>query len=202
MPRHLTIVQLVGIPIGIAWGLYSYFHSHVTFGLALAALAGTAALVNPLFAARSQRRLADPSARRNQLTGTSLAPVPAFAPPIGRVPATRWVGAADVPSGLGRMKASVPLGLLELTGPSLTLRVRPAFLARMFGTRPLVVTPPDVETVFPARGRLRPAAIGIRPYGQPPSYFLTVDNNRAVILTALGDAGFQVEWNEHKFSYA
>jgi hypothetical protein len=107
-----------------------------------------------------------------------------------------------VPSGLGRTNVTFPLGLLELTGPALTLRIRPAFLTGMFGMKPLVVSPREVEAVFPARVRLRSAAIGIRPYGQPPSYFLTLDNNRAAILTALGDAGFPIEWSEHKFSYA
>jgi hypothetical protein len=202
IPRRAIIAQLAGIPLGIAGGLFIYFGAHQAFGLVIAALAGPAALFNLLFAARSQRRLADPSARLDQLTGQIVTPVPAFAAPIGRMPVTRWVGAADVPSGLGRTNVTFPLGLLELTGPALTLRIRPAFLTGMFGMKPLVVSPREVEAVFPARVRLRSAAIGIRPYGQPPSYFLTLDNNRAAILTALGDAGFPIEWSEHKFSYA
>jgi len=99
------------------------------------------------------------------------------------------------------MTASTPLAVLELSDRSLTLRVRPGFLASLFGAKALVVSPDDVEAVFPARGRLRSKAIGIRPLRQPPSYFLTVGADRAPILSAIASAGFPVEWDERGFSY-
>jgi hypothetical protein len=100
------------------------------------------------------------------------------------------------------MNASTPLAVLELSDRSLTLRVRPGFLASLFGAKALVVAPEQVESVFPARGRLRSKAIGIRPLKQPPSYFLTVGADRAQILSAIAAGGFPVEWEEHDFSYA
>jgi hypothetical protein len=64
------------------------------------------------------------------------------------------------------------------------------------------VSPSDVEAVFPARGRLRSAAIGIRPRNEPPAYFFTVGQDRSVILTTLATAGFPVDWNERRYSYS
>jgi hypothetical protein len=107
-----------------------------------------------------------------------------------------------MPGSMGRMNASTPLAVLELSGHSLTLRVRPSFLASMFGAKALVVSPDEVEAVYPARGRLRYKAICIRPLKQPPSYFLTVGSDRASILSAIASAGFHVEWDERGFSYA
>src|SRR5438105_3588548 len=94
--------------------------------------------------------------------------------PLARdqIQAQRWSGAADVPGAMGRVHATVPLGVLELSGAVLTLRVRPRLLAAMFGAKPLVLAPAEVDAIFPARGRLRSSAIGIRPRGAPPSYFL------------------------------
>jgi hypothetical protein len=100
------------------------------------------------------------------------------------------------------MNASTPLAVLEIRERSLTLRVRPSFLAALFGAKGLVVTPEQVEVIFPARGRLRHKAIGIRPIGEAPSYFLTVGGDRAPILSAIATAGFPVDWDERGFSYA
>jgi hypothetical protein len=201
VPRRQVIVELAEVLLAIAVGLFFYFHLHQAFGLLLAALAMPAALLNLFLAARSRRRLTDPAARRNQLTGRILAPSPAFARPADGLRTTRWIGAADVPGRMGRMSATMPLGLLELTGGSLTLQVRPVLLSRMYGVRPLEVTPQEVEAIFPARRRIRGTSIGIRPHGQPPYYFLA-GSDRAAILTVLGYAGFPVDWSEHKYSYA
>jgi hypothetical protein len=57
-----------------------------------------------------------------------------------------------MPGSMGRMNASTPLAVLELSGPQLSLRVRPRFLMAMFGAKPLAVSPAEVEAVFPARG--------------------------------------------------
>ena len=112
----------------------------------------------------------------------------------------RWIGAADIPGSMGRMNASVPLGVLELASGRLTLRVRPGFLATMFGATALVVTPADVEAVFPARAKLRYRAIGIRRIGEPPSYFI-LRGDRPPILSAVAAAGFPVQWEERDYSY-
>ncbi len=95
------------------------------------------------------------------------------------------------------MNASTPLAVLELNGPLLTLRIRPTFISRLFGVSTLRVEPDRVEAIFPAKGRMRYPAICIRPYGEPPFYFLLGD--RASILTTLAAAGFPVEWEERAY---
>jgi hypothetical protein len=83
--------------------------------------------------------------------------------------------------------------------------------ASRFGVEPLSLSPAEVEAVYPARGRLRAPAIGIRPLHGPPSYFLTApgrlrwyfgpwSGDRASILSAIEAAGFPVEWEERNFS--
>jgi hypothetical protein len=195
-------VQILGIPIGVAWGLLLYFHWHLGFGLVLAVLTPLFAGINFLIFRRGQRRLFDPGSRSHGLTGETLEKTPHLLPSAVPLQSYQWVGAADTPGGMGRFNASYPLGVLELDGQSLTLRVRPAFLARLFGGHPLVVVPDQVEVVFPSRARLRYKAIGIRPLHQPPSYFLTMGSDRASILSAIASAGFPMDWNEHKFSFA
>jgi hypothetical protein len=192
--------QLFGVPWGVALGLFIYFHEHSDFGILIAALTPTFVAINVGTIHRSRRRLAEPGKRADTPTGEVLIPV--IAPPISGLMPARWVGAADMVGGLGRMNASTPLGVLELSGQSLTLRVRPRFLARIFGVQPLVVEPNEVEAVFPSRGRLRTRAICIRPLQQPPSYFLTVGGDRSAILSAIASGGFPVDWNERAFSFS
>ena len=196
--RPLLISQIIGLPLVVAWLLYVYFHGHVAFALVLVCLIPAFAAINVLTVNRSRRRLSDPSARKDQVTGESVLPIlsPVQAGTVGR-----WTGAADIPGTMGRMNASTPLAVLEVSDGSLTLRVRPNFLATLFGAKALALAPAQVEAVFPARGRLRYKAIGIRPLKQPPSYFLTVGADRSPILSTIAAAGFPVEWEERGFSY-
>jgi hypothetical protein len=195
--RPLLIAEIIGIPVVVAWLLYAYFHGHVGFALVILVLLPVFVAANVLLINRSRKRQADPSTRRDVPTGTLLAPESPD-PTIPDLAATRWVGAADVPGALGRMNASTPLAVLELTGSFLTLRVRPQFLARLFGMRTLQVQPFGVDAIFPAKGRLRYPAVCVRPHGEPPYYFLVKD--RAPILTALAAAGFPIIWEERAYS--
>jgi hypothetical protein len=191
----LLITQFIGIPLCLVVGLFIYFQWHAAVGLAIAILGSAFSLLNIAMIKWSGRRLTNPGTRAEQRTGETLSPVTALALPSGR-----WVGAADVPGGMGRMNASTPLAVLELDDHCLTLRVRPRFLSRLFGVHSLSLTPSDVELIFPARGRLRSRAVGIRPTRQPPSYFLLSD--RSAILSAVAQAGFPVDWEEHRYSYS
>ncbi|HUC12920.1 MAG TPA: hypothetical protein VMS00_00575 [Acidimicrobiales bacterium] len=155
------------------------------------------AVLNIRLINRGRERQRDPAARRDVRTGTLLSPRTTV--PYGSgVAFGRWVGAASVPSNLGRMNASTPLAVLELNGPLLTLRIRPQVLSKLFGVQALRVEPGGVEAIFPAKGRLRYPAICIRPRGEPPFYFLLGD--RASILTTLAAAGFPIEWEERAYS--
>ena len=191
----LLVIQWVGIPLCVVVGLFIYVQWHATVGLAIAILGPAFSVLNIAMIKSSGRRLTDPHERQDLRTGETLTPVTDVGLPSGR-----WVGAADMPGGMGRLNASTPLAVLELRGQHLSLRVRPRFLSRLFGLHPLSLTPADVELIFPARGRLRSRAIGIRPKHQPPSYFLLGD--RAAILSAIAEAGFPIDWEERRYSFS
>lgn len=195
--RPLLIAQIIGTPLAIAWLLYFYFRTHSAFALILIALLPVFAVLNVLLINRARGRQGDPTTRRDIPTGAPLAS-PATMPYRPGAPSTQWVGAADIPGSLGRMNASTPLAVLELVDRTLTLRIRPQFLGRLFGAKTLQVEPTGVEAVFPARGRLRSRAVCIRPIGQPPFYFFLGD--RQSILTTIAAAGFPVSWEERAYS--
>lgn len=197
--RPLMAAEIIGVPLVVAWLLFAYFDGHNTFALVILALLPIFAVANLVIINRARGRLVDPTTRRDSPTGQIVPPVVVQPPPDQWTQVQRWTGAADVPGSMGRMNASVPLGVLELSAGVLTLRVRPGFLAAVFGAKPLVVAPREVDAIFPARGRLRSSAIGIRPHGAPPSYFL-LGGDRASILSAIAAAGFPVEWEERSYS--
>jgi hypothetical protein len=198
-------LQLLGAPVVIALGLVVYYHWHTYAGLVLLALTPVAVLFNVTQFIRVRRRFADPSARVVAHTGLVLGPLRGMAV-ANAERAVVWVGAAEVPVELGRFPTTYPLAVLSVDGSSLSLWIRPRLIARLFGApRPLVVTPADVEAVFPCRMGLlrfrRAAAIGIRPQNQPPWYFVT-RRERAAILSVIASAGFDVDWSERHYSYA
>ena len=195
------IAEIIGVPLVVAWLLFAYFNGHDAFALVILALLPFFAVANLVILNRARGRLADPATRRDSHTGQIVSPVLTQPPPDRRIQEQRWIGAADVPGSMGRMNATMPLGVLELSGALLTLRVRPRFLTAMFGAKPLVVSPAEVDAIFPARGRLRSSATGIRPHGTPPSYFL-LGGDRASILSAIAAAGFPVQWEERSYSYS
>jgi hypothetical protein len=54
----------------------------------------------------------------------------------------RWTGAGTLPArGFGYLRATMPLVVVELAGPRLTVRLRPAVLAGLSGTRSLTAMP-------------------------------------------------------------
>ncbi len=117
-----------------------------------------------------------------------------------------------MPTPFGRISSTNPLAVLAIVDSTLILRLRPEALTQWTcGVEPLALSPSEVEAVYPARGRLRAPAIGIRPLHGPPSYFLTAPGrlrwyfgpwsaDRASILSAIEAAGFPVEWEERDFS--
>jgi hypothetical protein len=115
--RRLLIIQIVAIPLVVAWFLYFYFQTHSAFAFVLIALLPVFAVLNILRVNRARERQGDPAFRRDVPTGVWVAPQTAVAYPPA-VAVARWVGAADVPGSLGRMNATTPLAVLELTGCS------------------------------------------------------------------------------------
>jgi hypothetical protein len=145
--RPRMIAQIIALPLVVAWLLFAYFNGHNTFALVILALLPFFVVANVVMINRARRRLSDPGTRRDSPTGKSLSPLLMQPPPQQRIPEQRWIGAADLPGSMGRMNASMPLGVLELSAAALTLRVRPDFLAAVFGVKPLVVTPAEVDAI-------------------------------------------------------
>jgi hypothetical protein len=212
VPRRFLVWNLIGVCVAVPLGLVLYIGQNSDFGLAITIWALVATPITWRWQIQNGRRLHDPANRKDRRTGQTLMPPAATEILATDENATRWTGAADVPTPFGRISATNPLALLAVVDSTLTLRLRPEALARWTcGVEPLALSPSEVETVYPARGRLRAPAIGIRPLNGPPSYFLTAPGrlrwyfgpwsaDRASILSAIEAAGFPVEWEEHAFS--
>ena len=110
----------------------------------------------------------------------------------------RLVGAAVMPGAWGKVSATWPLGLLECHGSWLELRIRPGWVARLFGARPLRVSPDDDAEVFPARGYFGRTFMGIRS-GEREGYFGCAD--RAQLMGRLQASGYRVVSTERKIVY-
>jgi hypothetical protein len=61
----------------------------------------------------------------------------------------RWSGAGLVPADFMSWQATTPLVVLKLNGSRLTLRFRPALLARFLGIETLTAAPDDKPRIFP-----------------------------------------------------
>lgn len=133
-----------------------------------------------LLGARARRRLYDSTRREDCQTGQSLKP-PSVTDVIG-TPAgvTQWIGGADLPGLYWRITTGLPWAVLELVESSLILRMRPQELARLaWGIEAFVVSPPEIEAVFPTYGRFGSPAIGYSSIARTP--FLLSD--RVVVRT-------------------
>jgi hypothetical protein len=214
IPRRFLVVNVIGTCTVVALGLALYIGQNSDIGLFVAVWALVAAPITWWLAVQSRRRLYDATRREDRRTGQILT-----RPPVSKVSdtlnsASQWIGGADVPGLYWRVNTGVPFAMLEVVDSSLILRVRPEAFARLtWGIETLVVSPSEVEAVFPARSRLRVPAIGIRPLHGPPSYFLTAplkpqwyvrsrSADRSSILSVIEAAGFPVEWEERRFSRA
>jgi hypothetical protein len=110
----------------------------------------------------------------------------------------RWSGVVYVPSAMGYVRATPPLGVLEVAPGRIGLRVRPTFVRATFGAETLDVTVGQDVVVFPAR-RSRPQGlegIGIRVPRRQSFYFWNHD--RSEVLAAAAAAGFEVSHQEQE----
>jgi hypothetical protein len=227
VPRGFIVMYVIGGCAAVALGLALYIGQQRVLGVFFVA---SGLIVDPvvlLLGTRNRHRLYEPSRRTDAVTGNTLTR-PTWGAAITRHDlGGRWVGAVDVPGPLWRLSTTVPLGALELLSSSLTLRIRPAALARFSFVESLVLSPLQVEAVFPARARFTGwPAVGIRPLHGPPSYFLMLPSGhrwllamnmplwklldrryvpvygteRSSMLAAIEAAGFPVQWNERSYS--
>ena len=212
LPRRFLVWNMIGVCVTVPLGLALYIGQGSIFGLAIAVWALLATPIMWRWRVRNGRRLHERANRKDRRTGQTLTPSATVGIPVVGDSATQWTGAADVPTPFGRISSTNPLAVLAIVDSTLTLRLRPEALARWTcGVEPLTLSPSEIEAVYPARGRLRAPAIGIRPLHGPPSYFLTAPGrlrwyfgpwsaDRASILSAIEAAGFPVEWEERAFS--
>jgi len=121
-------------------------------------------------------------------TGRTLVPI------LATGPRGRWGGGAELPWLYDRIHAAAPLAVLELTGSSVTVRVRPRMLA--LGLQAVITLEPDgVDAIFPIKTRLAGyEGIGLRRHGGAVTYFWS--SRREELLSALAAAGFPVRWEE------
>jgi hypothetical protein len=109
--------------------------------------------------------------------------------------AWKWTGGGSVPGSIGRVYASRPLAVLELSAAALTLRIRPKDIGGMLGAGSFTWTAGDPVVIYPVRGRRVSSNRGLAIEG--PSglcYFWTRQPER--ILAALEQQRFPVSWGE------
>ena len=115
----------------------------------------------------------------------------------------RVVGGANTPARSGgRLSSTFPLAVLTLENGTLTLRLRPHILMRLFGApRPLCIVPTDPVTFFPAHERrFGGRAIGLElPVSAPYYFFCRTRDWQQWILDVLRGNGFQAEHEEREF---
>lgn len=77
---------------------------------------------------------------------------------------SQWTGAGTIPAcGFGYWQATIPLVVVELAGRRLTVRMRPALLARLAGATTLTAAADDGLQAFPVRSDAIYQGIEFRP---------------------------------------
>jgi hypothetical protein len=102
----------------------------------------------------------------------------------------RWSGAGLVPAGFMSWQATAPLAVLELTGSRLTLRLRPALLAKFLGIETLTAIPDGSLHIFLIQNDRTWKGIEFRLPERSSFRFYTP--HREQVLEALARAGFVV----------
>ncbi|MEZ5380319.1 MAG: hypothetical protein R2754_00840 [Microthrixaceae bacterium] len=156
-----------------------------------------ALVLNGIFVVLGRRRLAQPFSARATPTGTLVMPPPPVDPTTTSFAPSRrtWSGAALVPTALGGKNASIPLAALSINEDGVEVRIRPSLLGLAFGYRPTTLGPGDFELIVPVTRR-GVREVALLPRGRPAIYFFNSDVSR--ILSALDNAGFPVDWSEHR----
>lgn len=185
--RGVPLIALVAGSIG-ALIISAYWAS--LFGSAWWLLVGPLAIaVNVAFIWSFRRRAV--TDHEPDHTGLTVAPAPTT---MTRPLPASWTGGANMAGALGRMNATWPLAVLEVTAERLTLRVRPGPIGAIFGMKPVVTNRTSVQNIFPVRGWMGSGGVGILVQGEPVAYFWTTD--RDGVLVSLYYGGYTVTWQE------
>lgn len=193
-PRALLVVLGIGTVVGAVFAIAGSTKVGLPIYLPVA-FAVVIVAINVFLLTYGPYRRRHP--REPTRTAQALVPDPRLL--ADTAPDCRWVGAGRIRGWLGLLNASKPLVALSLSGSSLELRVRPAFLAAPFGVRPLMVEATSGEEIFPARGSFGSSWLGIRGNSGDEGYFATKDV--PAILTLLSHRGFNVSWQVRKIPF-
>jgi len=136
--------------------------------------------------------------RRGHTPARETGVVVEASPSLGHDHPWSLVGAAVMQGSFGKVSATWPLGFLDANDHSVEVRIRPGWLGRMFGARPMRASPADEVEVFPARGWFGTAYIGIRA-GERECYFMC--SGRAEVMGRLQASGYRVTSTERKIVY-
>jgi hypothetical protein len=190
-PRWFFVVYLVAFVVFLISAVLAHSANWLIFWV-------IAGVVNMLVFAYQRQRLAKPPSAGPWTGRTLTSPDTSNDTFYAARAASRWIGGANMIGTLGRVSATGPFGVLELSQGRLTLDVKPRWLAKVFGLTPLSVTADEVSQIFPAKGQLRSPGVGIFMPDRHVSYFFT--GRREEILAALQAAHFPVSWDERRFS--
>lgn len=136
--------------------------------------------------------------RRGHTPARETGVVVEASPSLGHDHPWSLVGAAVMQGSFSKVSATWPLGFLDANDHSVEVRIRPGWLGRMFGARPMRASPADEVEVFPARGWFGTAYIGIRA-GERECYFMC--SGRAEVMGRLQASGYRVTSTERKIVY-
>lgn len=193
----MTSKPLSGLPLML---LVAGSIGALIFGAVLAAsmdsawwlLAGPVAiLVNVVYITILRQRASRD--HQSDHTGRTVTPPPGA---VARPTPATWTGGANMAGALGRMNATMPLAVLDVSANNLTLRVRPAAVGAAFGMKAITATPLEVEEVFPVKGRMGASGVGILVRGEPVAYFWTRQGHE--VLLTLANLGYPTSWQEQR----
>jgi hypothetical protein len=191
-PRQALLLLVAGSVLALSMGIFLAVSLESVLWLILGV---TSIIANAGLTVVRRWRLG--RSRPGSPTGRTLVPPPELE--LAPSAAMRWTGGANVPGSLGRINATSPLAVLELTGPSLHLYFRPRPIARLFGIGPVTATNSDNLEAFPVKGKLGASGVGVGRSGDAVVYFWTTQ--REEVLQALASAGFRVTWEERRYRY-
>ena len=157
---------------------------------------GASLVFSAMWIGRNRRRTLAEASSSGPATATPVTMAHATLPPIDASSVKyRWVGGGTFPTFLGKMEASYPLVVLEISTNALQLRVRPRILAGMFGIPRLLASPSTVDEIYFVSRRFR---VGVAIVPEDSAIFSFWTPHADQVLGRLVSAGFAVSAEERR----
>ena len=180
-----------GLVVAVAVGVTLLVHGNTATGV-FVIVAGPLTTGANVMMIRRAAALNQPGAQAQKGTPTGRRLAPAAAP----AHALTWIGGANVATRFGRLNATWPLAVLSISGPTLTLRLRPRVIRMLPGGEPSAWNAADLLVTYPVRGRVLRVnrGVAIESNTAPLAYFWTQQPES--VLAALAAHGMPVDWTE------